>query len=818
MPLSARPFHAGHGNDAGQPNLGDYNQAVAQNGEVFAAFAATRQPAFTDGLPSSSMTTPDVFFTRTTPFKVSLSLGAPMVTDSGGNGAIDRGETIWLSLPLTNYVTNPLSAGPIGGISATLSSPTIGVSIRDATSAYPDVAPGATAVNLSPFVIDIGASFIAGSHIELTLHVATDQGATTLSFTQATGSPIATTLLDEKFDRVTLSALPAGWGSLRAAGATTVGWRTTNTFTSTGSNAAFHPNANDGARSERLLSPTFDVPANAEYVTVEFDVEYDTEDEPTMNIWAYDGLLLRIADFGSPASPVLVRSVLAEAFAEEFTTGALDHYPKHLPRNSNPFYFEDMSVWAGKSSGAQHVRMKLPGMAARRAQLRFEYTQDSFGTCADVRPKSVRCGVSVDNVLIRSVVSSTIAATQTRVVSSQSPSDSGEPVTFTATATSGGDTVTAGTVTFSEGATPLAGPLALDPSGRATFTTSALTVGSHTITADYSGDGDLQASGGGVVHIVDPLPTISIGDVSVAEGNAGASKAVFTVTLSAATHTAIATVDFGIADQTASAASDYAAAAGTVSFAPGETIQTIGVSINGDNVYEPDESFVVNLSNASHATIADGQGAVTILNDDPLPTITIDDVSVTEGNTDTTPAVFTVSLSNPSSAPVSVSFATADGTALAASDYAAAAGSVSFAPLETTKTITVSVQGDVVIERDETFTVNLTNASGATIGDSQGVGTIRNDDTVETTLAALNDQVTRAPQFEDQDKLLDDLADARRGLDRRRPWDAVEQLRDFISDVRDLTRIESGRSPRLAAATAAVWIEEAQSIIAALTT
>jgi len=829
MPLSARPFHAGHGNDAGQPNLSEYNQAVAQNGELFAAFAATTQPGFTDGLPLSSvMTTPDVVFKRTTPFKVSLSLGAPTFTDSGRNGAIDRGERISLSIPLANYVTNPLSAGSVGAISATLSTPTIGVSIRRGTSAYPDAAPGATVVNRPAFVVDIGASFAAGSHIEFALHVVTDQGSTTLRFTQATGSPIATTLLAENFDGVALGALPPRWLSSHVAGANIVAWRTNNTFMGTGSNAAFHANANDGvgnhSRWERLLSPTFDVPANAEYVTVEFDVEYDTEDEPTMNTWAYDGLLLRIADLG-PASPVAFpvafRSVLAEAFAEEFKTGALDHYPKHLPRNSNPSYLEDMSVWAGKSPGVQHVRMKLPGMAGRRAQLRFEYTQDSLGTCADVRPAS-RCGVGIDNVTITSVVSARIAATQTRVLSSQNPSDSGEPVTFTASVKSGGDTVTAGTVTFSDGSTSLTGPLPLDGSGRATFTTSDLTVGSHTIAADYSGDGDLQASSGSVAQTVDPLPTISIADVSVAEGNSGASAAVFSVTLSAATHSATAKVDFVTADGTASAGSDYVATNGTVSFAPGETIQVIAVPINGDNVYEPDELFVLNLSNASNATIANGRGSATILNDDPLPAIAINDVSVTEGNTGTTPAVFTVSLSNPSSAPVSVNFATADGTALAASDYAAASGSISFAPLETMKTITVSARGDFVIERDETFSVTLTNASGATIGDGEGVGTIRNDDTVATTLAALIDQVTRAPWFDDQENLLENLADVQRSVHRVRTSDTIELLQEFIGVVREFSRVAGrqgrGRGPVIDPATGALWIEEAESIIAALTT
>jgi len=66
-------------------------------------------------------------------------------------------------------------------------------------------------------------------------------------------------------------------------------------------------------------------------------------------------------------------------------------------------YFEDMSVWAGDSHGSRHVRLRLPGMAGSTAQLRFEFTQDAIGTCADVRPGHT-CGVSVDNVVVTSVV------------------------------------------------------------------------------------------------------------------------------------------------------------------------------------------------------------------------------------------------------------------------------------------------------------------------------------------------------------------------------------------------------------------------------
>jgi hypothetical protein len=820
MALSSMPFHAGYGNDASQPNLGDYNQAVAQNGEIFAAFAGTTQQGFTDGLPQAAMTTPDVFFERATPFKPSLQAGEATFAASGGN--VDRGEQVALSIPLTNYVTNPLFAAPVSEISATLSSPTVGVSILEGTSAYPTIAPGATAGNLTPFVIDIGASFTAGSRIEFALHVVTDQGSTTLGVVLATGSPIGTTLLAETFDDVVVGRLPVGWASTHVAGNNTVPWRTSNTFMSGGSNALFHANANDGlsgnhTRTERLVSPIFDVPEDSEYVTLDFDLEYNTEDEPAMKVWAYDGVVLRIADFGptdAAPAPAAIRSVLAEAYADEFETGAGAHYPKHLPRNSNPAYLEDLSAWAGPSSGAQHVRMKLPGMAGRHAQLRFEYTQDSLGTCADVRP-GTKCGVGIDNLQVASVVSARAAATQTSVTSSQNPSDSGEPVTFTAVVKSGGDTVNAGAVTFREGGAILGGPVALDASGRAVFTTSALTTGTHTIVAYYADGGDFRVSSATVVQTVDPLPAIAIADVSIAEGHNGFSTALFTVTLSAATHAATAHVDVATADGTALAGSDYAAAAGTVSFAPGQTSQAFAVSIAGDTVYEPDERFVVNLSNASHATIAVAQATATIVNDDPLPTISIADVSVTEGNAGTTPAVFKVSLSNPSSSPISVSYGTGSSTPTTAA-IVAVSGTLTFAPLETAKTIEVAVRGDFVIEADETFAVNLADAVGAAIGDGLGIGTIRNDDTPTTTLDALIVQVTTAGQT----KLLSELENAQHNLSRLRIRDTIDDLEDFIADVQDTCRRaqSSGRTgrPPCDPVAAAVWIEEAQSIIDAL--
>jgi hypothetical protein len=114
----------------------------------------------------------------------------------------------------------------------------------------------------------------------------------------------------------------------------------------------------------------------------------------------------------------------------------------------------------------------------------------------------------------------------------------------------------------------------------------------------------------------------------------------------------------------------------------------------------------------------------------PLPSLSINDVMGNEGNSDTTSFNFTVTLSPTSNETVTVNFTTADGTATTAgSDYVAAFGNLTFNPGETTKTITVLVNGDTQIEPNETFFVNLTNATNAPISKSQGIGTIINDDT-----------------------------------------------------------------------------------------
>ena len=224
-------------------------------------------------------------------------------------------------------------------------------------------------------------------------------------------------------------------------------------------------------------------------------------------------------------------------------------------------------------------------------------------------------------------------------------------------------------------------------------------------------------------------PSLTINDVSVTEGNSGSVNAVFTVSLSAASGLPVS-VAYATANGAATAGSDYTAKTGTLSFAPGVTTQTLSVAVLGDALAEPSETFAVNLTQPGNATIADSQGVGTILDNDPTPTLTINDVSVTEGNSGSVNAVFTVSLSAASGLPVSVAYATANGAATAGSDYTAKTGTLSFAPGVTTQTLSVAVLGDALAEPSETFAVNLTQPGNATIADSQGVGTILDNDGV----------------------------------------------------------------------------------------
>src|SRR5204863_9553605 len=189
-----------------------------------------------------------------------------------------------------------------------------------------------------------------------------------------------------------------------------------------------------------------------------------------------------------------------------------------------------------------------------------------------------------------------------------------------------------------------------------------------------------DADGAETIVNADAAPIFSIDDVTHNEGDAGTTSYIFTVTKSGSTALS-ASVDFQTVDGTATLAdNDYQANNGTVTFAANETTKTITVLVNGDTTFEIDEGFTVHLSNASGATISDADGTGTIVNDDNVPSFSIDDVSHNEGNTGTTSYVFTVTKTGSTGLSSSVELQTGGGTAAVAdNDYQANSGTLNLA-------------------------------------------------------------------------------------------------------------------------------------------
>lgn len=237
-----------------------------------------------------------------------------------------------------------------------------------------------------------------------------------------------------------------------------------------------------------------------------------------------------------------------------------------------------------------------------------------------------------------------------------------------------------------------------------------------------------------VVTIVDDetQPTISINDVSIAEGNSGTINADFTVNLSNASFEQISVSYATTAGGTATAGNDYQPTNGILVFAPGQTDKKVTVIVNGDTQEEPDETFMVQLGSPANATLAKSQGTGTIINDDAAKSGALEfssaSYNVTENGGST---LITVKRTGGSSGAVSAQYSTIAGSATDGSDYAANSGSLNWADGDATdKTFTVSVIDDPINEASETINLNLSNATGgASLGNqSSAVLTVADDD------------------------------------------------------------------------------------------
>ena len=315
------------------------------------------------------------------------------------------------------------------------------------------------------------------------------------------------------------------------------------------------------------------------------------------------------------------------------------------------------------------------------------------------------------------------------------------------TAMAGSDyTAAMGTLTFQEGEIYKRVTVAITDDMLDEEPTETFTVGlTGPVNAALSG-GVATLNATGTIQDNDGEPTLSIADVTAAEGDgAGTTTFTFTVTANMASGRTM-TVNYATADGTATsagAAADFSAASGTATIMPGMTTTTFTVAVNRDAVNEANETFTVALSSPMNALISmtNGTATATITDDDPT-SITINDVMVSETGAPT--ASFTLSLSVASEQTITVAAATADATATtAAGDYTASMGTVTFAGASgggaTTATFMVPVLDDTAYETDtQTANVNLSMATGngVTIGDNQGVLTITDDEMVVVTTGA----------------------------------------------------------------------------------
>lgn len=228
----------------------------------------------------------------------------------------------------------------------------------------------------------------------------------------------------------------------------------------------------------------------------------------------------------------------------------------------------------------------------------------------------------------------------------------------------------------------------------------------------------------GTIKNDDNNSKLSIGDASADEP--GTLK--FTVTLAPGSGRAV-TINWATADGTATAGVDYTAGSGGLTFAPGEVSKTIDVAVLGDAINEENETLKVALSGATGVppgNVLDAQGDGTIIDKNAPPSLSISDTTAREGEG----ATFTVSLAGTTLRTVTVGFNTNDGTAKAGEDYSARTGSLSFAPGERSKTISVTVLDDTATEPLEEFSVTIGDAVNAVITKSRGVASIEASDQV----------------------------------------------------------------------------------------
>jgi Calx-beta domain/Right handed beta helix region len=235
----------------------------------------------------------------------------------------------------------------------------------------------------------------------------------------------------------------------------------------------------------------------------------------------------------------------------------------------------------------------------------------------------------------------------------------------------------------------------------------------------------------------DTPPTISFGPrvPAAGEGNTGTTTVTFEVLLDR-TYSSVVTVLFSTLAGSADAGSDFTPASATLTFPPGTISRTATVQVLGDNTYETDEFFSVQLSNPSGASLIGSPSLInhTITNDDSPPTVTISSVTVAE-NVAGGQAMVTLNVSNPTSLTISGILVLTAGTASVTEDYLGFQTSFNIPPNSTSFQVPVIIIDDSMDEADETFTLAITGLINGTPGASVTATIIDNDNPPQLIIA-----------------------------------------------------------------------------------
>ncbi|HEX2937053.1 MAG TPA: Calx-beta domain-containing protein, partial [Bacteroidales bacterium] len=296
----------------------------------------------------------------------------------------------------------------------------------------------------------------------------------------------------------------------------------------------------------------------------------------------------------------------------------------------------------------------------------------------------------------------------------------------TATTADNDYTATSGTLTINAGntsgtiAVPIIGDTNVEGDQSFSITLSSPTIGTLT-----------DATAIGTIQEDDSMPTVTLSRDNATISEAG-GVCTFTATLSSVSASDV-TVQLSVSGTAIGGGTDYTLSSSSITIKAGFTTGSVTVTAVNDDIYESatDETVIVDISSVTNAA-EDGvqQASTGIVDNDGLPSLSINDASASEGND----ISYTISLSNPSYQTITVSYATSDGTATTVdNDYTSVSSTtLTFNPGETSKIITVSTIADSKYEADETVYVTLSSQTNSTITDASGVGTITNDNSQPT--------------------------------------------------------------------------------------